>query len=85
MCIRDSLKAGQIKNFITFSADSDFANPIKQIAKDGKKPIVFSTARETSSELATSARYVFDIQQIRQFICWPKEIFPEVKKKITNL
>ena len=78
------LKADEIKNFITLSADSDFANPIKQIANDGKTPIIFSTAREVSYELATSGAYVFDVQQIRQFICWAKEISPEVKKKITS-
>ena len=79
------LKAGQIINFIVQSADSDFANPVKQIANDGKKPIVFSTARETSSELAAAAKYVFDIQKISQFICWAKETPAEIEnKKITG-
>ena len=79
------LKAGQIKNFIIFSADSDFANPIKQIINDSKEPIIFATPREISSELATSGAYTFDIQKISQFICWAKEIPAELeKKKITS-
>ena len=79
------LKANKIKNFIVQSADSDFANPVKQIINNGKEPIIFATPRKISSELATSGAYAFDVQKISQFICWAKEIPAELeKKKITS-
>jgi len=38
-------------NFILWSGDSDFADPIKQLLKDGKKTVLFATARRVSTEL----------------------------------
>ena len=48
-------KAGEIDNFIILSTDNDFADLIKQIANDDKKPIIFAVAGGVSSEPATSA------------------------------
>jgi len=67
----------RVENFILWSGDSDFADPIKQLLDDGKKVILFATARKVASELnelKEKGLLIFDIQKIRNFICWKKEI-----------
>lgn len=64
-------------NFVLWSGDSDFADPVKQLLNDGKKVVLFATVRRVSSELSelvNSGLFIFDIQKIRNFICWKKEI-----------
>ena len=60
-------------NFILWSGDSDFADPVSQLLKDGKKVVIYSTARRVSKELAETGAKIFDIQKIRNQICWPRE------------
>ena len=66
-----------IETFILWSGDSDFADPLAQLLKDGKRVFVFATARKVSSELNDLKKKgleIYDIQKIRNFICWKKEI-----------
>lgn len=66
-----------IENFILWSGDSDFADPVRQLLEDGKRVVLFAKARRVSSELSALERkglFIFDIQKIRDFICWKKEI-----------
>lgn len=66
-----------VDSFISWSGDSDFADLVKQLLSDGKKVVLFATARRVSSELSDfigSGLFIFDIQKIRNFICWKKEI-----------
>lgn len=77
-----------IDTFVLWSGDSDFVDPIEQLLDDGKNVLLFATARKVSSELnalqhrgaiesagdAKKGLFIFDIQKIRDFICWPKEI-----------
>lgn len=66
-----------IDGFVLWSGDSDFADPVKQLLNDGKKVVLFATARRVSSELSElvdNGLFIFDIQKIRNFICWKKEI-----------
>jgi uncharacterized LabA/DUF88 family protein len=66
-----------IDNFVLWSGDSDFADPVKQLLNDGKKVVLFATARRVSSELSelvNGGLFIFDIQKIKNFICWKKEI-----------
>jgi len=66
-----------IENFVLWSGDSDFVDPINQLLNDGKKVILFATARKVASELNELRKeglLIFDIQKIRNFICWKKEI-----------
>lgn len=65
------------ENFILWSGDSDFADPIAQLLYDGKKVRIFATARKVAAELndlRKNGLFIFDIQKIRNFICWKKEI-----------
>ena len=63
--------------FILWSGDSDFADPIEKLIIAGKRVFLFATARKVSKELsALTAKglIIFDIQKIRDFICWKKEL-----------
>lgn len=72
-----------IDTFILWSGDSDFYDPIKQLLEDGKNVILFATTRRVASELNELSEvnksrdknlFVFDIQKIRNFICWKRQI-----------
>lgn len=63
-----------IENFVLWSGDSDFADPVKQLLDDGKKVVIFATARRVSKELSETEALVFDIKRIKEFICWSREL-----------
>lgn len=63
--------------FVLWSGDSDFADSVTKLMSAGKKVVLFATARKVSKELsALTAKglMIFDIQKIRDFICWKKEL-----------
>lgn len=65
------------QTFILWSGDSDFADSIEKLISAGKKVFLFATARKVSKELSVlvdKGLMVFDIQKIRDFICWKKEM-----------
>lgn len=65
------------ETFVLWSGDSDFADPIEKLMSSGKKVALFATARKVSKELAALSEkglMIFDIQKIRDFICWKKEL-----------
>ncbi|MFH1228371.1 MAG: NYN domain-containing protein [Planctomycetota bacterium] len=77
MMIDHHLKKAE--NFILWSGDSDFADTLKQLLDAGKKVVLFATPRRVSAELnalRSNRLIIFDIQKIREFICWPKEMKP---------
>lgn len=76
------LNKGDINNFVLWSGDSDFVDPINAVRKAGKEVFLFSTSGRVSSELAELKTLVFEIKKIKEFICWPKEIPQSVKDKI---
>ena len=63
--------------FVLWSGDSDFADSVEKLMSAGKKVILFATARKVSKELSglvDKGLMIFDIQKIRDFICWKKEL-----------
>ncbi len=72
----------KVENFILWSGDSDFADPINQLLKDKKSVSIFATARRISPELNATGVLIFEIWKIKDFICWNKELSTEVKKKL---
>jgi len=68
--------------FVLWTGDSDFADPVAQLIKDGKRVILFATARRVSVELEQTGVQVFDIQKIRNFICRVGEIQEEIRNKL---
>ncbi len=43
-----------IENFVLWSGDSDFVDPLRQLIEDGKKVCVFATARRVAAEFGES-------------------------------
>ncbi|MEI6042295.1 MAG: NYN domain-containing protein [bacterium] len=73
------LYKNNINNFILWSGDSDFVDPINAITKENKGIFIFSTAGRTSRELVKLNIGVFEIKKIKEFICWPREIYSSIK------
>ncbi|MDP1706221.1 MAG: NYN domain-containing protein [bacterium] len=62
--------------FILWSGDSDFADPIQKLMSTGKKVCLFATTGRISSELnelRESGLKIFDISELKEFLCWLKE------------
>lgn len=67
-----------------WSGDSDFHDPLQKLLQSGKNIILFATARRISRELDAlrpDGLVIFDIQKIRDFICWNREISPHIAKE----
>ena len=65
------------ETFALWSGDSDFADPVEKLMGAGKKVVLFATVRKVSKELSALSEkglMIFDIQKIRDFICWKKEL-----------
>lgn len=63
--------------FVLWSGDSDFAGPLEQLLQGKKHVSIFSTVRRVSSELnelVHKGLVIFDIQKIKNFICWSSEM-----------
>jgi uncharacterized LabA/DUF88 family protein len=64
------------ETFVLWSGDSDFADPVEKLMIAGKKVVLFATARKVSRELSALCEkglLIFDIQKIKEFICWNRE------------
>lgn len=71
-CERDTAEI-----FALWSGDSDFADPVEKLLAAGKKVVLFATARKVSKELSAlkdRGLLIFEIQKIRDFICWNREL-----------
>jgi len=68
---------GNTDSFALWSGDSDFYDPVHKLLSNNKKVILFATARKVSKELnslTATGLVIFDIQRIKEFICWKKQI-----------
>lgn len=74
----------EAETFVLWTGDSDFADPVTQLVKDGKRVVLFATVRRVAVELQQTDVQIFDIQKIRNFICRSGEIQPEVKKRLVE-
>ena len=64
-------------SFVLWSGDSDFEEPIRQLLKDKKRVFIFATARKVATELSnlrSEGLVILDIQKIKEFICYKKEM-----------
>lgn len=68
-----------IQNFILWSGDSDFADPIEQLLQDKKQVVIFATSGRIAPELDATGVLIFEIWKIKDFICWQKEISDNAK------
>jgi len=85
---RDMLKDFEfngINNFILWTTDSDFADPVSQVRDDGKQAVIFSVGGKVASELDETGVYVFDIRKIKEFVCWYKHMPQSLRDKIDGI
>lgn len=64
------------ETFILWSGDSDFCDPLEKLLKAGKKVFLFATAGRIARELndlRADGLEIFDIFDLKEFICWSKE------------
>jgi len=80
--MQKDFESGGVQNYILWSTDSDFADPITQIRNDGKSAVIFAVSGKVAPELDATGVFVFDIRKIREFICWPREIPQNIKSKV---
>jgi len=73
------------ENYILWSTDSDFADPIMQIKNDGKKAVIFATSGKIAPELDATGVFIFDIKKIKEFVCFSREIPQSIKDKIGSI
>ncbi len=67
----------KVGTFVLWSGDSDFADPLQRILREGKRAILFATAGRISRELSDLRRSgleIFDIGDLKEFICWLREV-----------
>ncbi len=70
----DAERLPDVETYILWSGDSDFADIVQYLLSKNKQVYIFCTSRRISRELAESKAKIFDLQKIRDFICWSKEI-----------
>lgn len=71
------LERGAVDTYVLLSGDSDFADSLSRILSAGKKAVVFASPRLIShelNELKSNGLFIFDIQKIKDFICWKREL-----------
>ncbi len=76
------------ETFILWSGDSDFADSIQKLMSMGKKVCLFATAGRISSELnelRESGLKIFDIFELKEFICWSREsVYKRTKDPVSE-
>lgn len=79
--IATDMRVDHIKNdidtFVLWSGDSDFSDTIKTLLNDKKNVLLFATAGRIASELSelvSRGLFIFDIRDLKDFICWKKEL-----------
>jgi len=80
--MQKDFESNGVENYILWSTDSDFADPIMQIKNDGKKAVIFATSGKVAPELDATDVFVFDVKKIKELICFPREIPQSIKDKI---
>ena len=71
-----------LNNYILWSTDSDFADPITQISFSGKKTIIFATSGKVSPELDATGVLIYDVKKMKEFICWSRNLSQDIKSKM---
>ena len=70
------LHLNKVETFVLWSGDSDFSDPVQKIIQAGKRVVLFATAGRISRELSdlrSAGLQIFDIRDLKDFICWPRE------------
>jgi uncharacterized LabA/DUF88 family protein len=68
--------------FALWSCDSDFASSVDELLMEGKKVVVFGAGGMVARELnllREKGLRIYDVKKIKEMICWPRELSPELK------
>lgn len=74
--------SGEYQNYVLWSGDSDFKDPIQQLITDNKKVTVVSISGWVTPEIADLQVPIFELRKIKEFICWPKELSVSLRSQI---
>lgn len=77
------IKGNRAENFVLWTGDSDFAAPIEKILNAKKTVTIFATSRRITDELDSPGVLIFDIRKIKEFICFPRDLPDDVRKKLS--
>ncbi len=69
----DVVQENDIESIVIWSGDSDFVDTVDSLIQDKKRVSIFSTRGRVSHELRHSKAFIYDIKNIKNFICWNKE------------
>lgn len=69
----DCINNEDLKTFVIVSGDSDFIDTVDSLIHNGRNVVVIGTSGRISHELNTSNAYIYDIKQIKNYICWNRE------------
>jgi hypothetical protein len=73
----------EFENFVLWSCDSDFADPVSQLLDNDRNVYVFGVsgmvARELN-QLRAKGLKVYDVRKIKEMICWSKELTDDLRK-----
>ena len=85
---KDYLIDKEIETFILMTSDSDFVDIIEKLLKENKKVMLISTARKVAREfnnIENNNFVIFEINKIKNYICWNKEINHYLKVKLKQV
>jgi uncharacterized LabA/DUF88 family protein len=69
----DSLSGKDINTFVIVSGDSDFIDTVESLISEKKNVVIFGTSGRISYELSNSNAFIYDVKQIKNYICWNRE------------
>jgi len=69
----DSLCDKDIETFVIVSGDSDFLDTVESLISEKKNVVILGTRGRISYELSTSKAFIYDVKQIKNYICWNRE------------
>jgi uncharacterized LabA/DUF88 family protein len=72
--ILDAERDSNLKNFCIWSGDSDFSIVVERLKKLNRTVSIFATSKRISRELGASGVPIIDVNKLRKFICWKKEM-----------
>ncbi|MDP2703845.1 MAG: hypothetical protein Q8P01_01335 [bacterium] len=83
--MQKDFESDRAQNYVLWSTDSDFADPITQIKNDGRNAVIFAVSGKVAPELDATNALIFDVRKIREFICWSREIPQSIRDKMDTL
>lgn len=72
--IEDDSKDKSIENFMLWSGDCDFEEPIRKLKSLKKNVTVFCVRGHLAKELALAGAYIYLVYPLKNFICWAKQL-----------